>query len=113
MKRITLLIVALVAMLAVATNVAAADWSSSVAKASVSPSDECAKVPSKAHFTPKSWSDGSSFKGSRGMLARTAPQPWKVVAHAKPVCGGGGVRACNQWVAIQGYGGIWYIWVPC
>lgn len=111
MKRITLLIVALVAMLAVATNVAAADWSSSVGKASVSPTDECAKVPNQAKGwsvalkLPKSWSDGSSYKTIRGLLS------FGVVPSAvKPSCGNGGQTPCNTWVYI---GNGYWMWRPC
>lgn len=118
MKRILSLAVVLVATASMAASAAAADWSSSVGKASVKPTDECAIVspqsgkawsvfkPSKVTGSltrPASWSDGSSFKGSRGLLARSV----------KPTCGGGGVNACGQWVAFWGYGGLWYIYVPC
>lgn len=113
MKRILSLAVVLVATASMAASAAAADWSSSVGKASVKPGDECAIVVAPASgkawsvlkSRPSSWSDGSSYR-SRSMLSFGPSK-------AKPSCGGGGWLACGQWVYLgPGYPYPW-IWFPC
>jgi len=108
MKFLTL--ISLLSVLAVGLVAqASAASGSGISKASaVAPSDECAVAPvaksAKAAVADR-------FVALRKSVAARTNKA--MLAVSRPLCGGGGVVACNQWVPIWGVGGVWYIFVPC